>query len=77
MSDFKDWEKHISKYYGAMFECGDFDALCKDVEGYLKAQKAELLEEVEKAVDQRFTGTTIDKGYLAEIKDVLIELKNS
>jgi len=36
--ELEEWETKFSKYYGAMFECGDFEELMKHVKALLAAQ---------------------------------------
>lgn len=76
-----EWEKHFSKYWGAMFESGDFDALMIDIRDLLSSQRQELLEKVK--LEKKDYPSTVDfslqqwtLGYNEAIDD-LEKLKES
>ena len=59
----EDWDARFSKYYGAMFECGDFEQLMTDIRQLLADIEAEAYN---RGYDER--------GILeGQIKDVLIK----
>lgn len=42
------WKEQFSKYYGSMFECGDFDRLINDIDSILQQKDQEWREKIEK-----------------------------
>lgn len=47
------WEKHFSKYYGAMFECGDFEALMDDIRK-VRAEAVQMTMEKDARIAENF-----------------------
>lgn len=46
-----EWEKEFNKYYGVMFECGDYEQLVEDIRALLKDQRERIAEKIEKEID--------------------------
>lgn len=42
----EDWEKELNKFYGCMFECGDYEALVNFIRQLLSSQKSFLLKKL-------------------------------
>lgn len=47
------WEKEFGKFYGAMFECGDFEELMSKIKSLLFSQRQEIIEEIKREVEGR------------------------
>lgn len=56
-----EWEKDFNKYYGLMFEAGDYEQLVNDISSLLLKQKQKDYEEIERMIEGKkiiYTGRT-------------------
>jgi len=47
----KDWKKELLKFYGAMFECGDFEKLEDFIEETLQFQRQQDIKEFREMIE--------------------------
>ena len=48
----EEWEERFNKYWGCMFECGDYEKLIDDIKQLLDEREREVLEEAKKIIDE-------------------------